>query len=71
MFVNLIKNNVTKALEELIDEGIVMKLVNKLKENFSAQGIDITKQTEGLLNGAKVRYNFETKSVEIEFKKSF
>ena len=71
MFVGVIKNNVRQALTELINEGLVSDLVKQVTAAFAKQGVELGKDAKDLIANSKITYNFETKTVAVEFRKEF
>lgn len=57
MFVGAIKKDVTKALQELISEGMVNQLVTQIVEK--------------LVKNTEVAYNMDTQELVVRFKKEF
>jgi len=57
MFVGAIKKDVTKALQELIAEGMVNQLITQIVEK--------------LVKNTEVVYNMDTQELVVRFKKDF
>jgi len=57
MFVGAIKKDVTKALQELISEGMVNQLITQIVEK--------------LVKNTEVVYNMDTQELVVRFKKDF
>ena len=57
MFVGTIKKDVTKALQELISEGMVNQLITQIVEK--------------LVKNTEVAYNMDTQELVVRFKKEF